>query len=109
MERRQSPRVPVRLPVTQVIADVAKGRAEVTDLSETGLCLEPLPGEAFEDGKFAWLELEIAGEQGEASRIRALGELCGRRAEARSYRIKYIYPRDRRRYEAFVRTLSCAS
>ncbi len=106
MERRLSPRVAVRLPVAQVVADVAKGRAEITDLSENGLCVEPLEGEVFDDGPFAWLEVVLPADQDSGGPIRALGELCGRRDRQRSYRIKYIYPRDRRRYEAYVRTLA---
>ena len=106
MERRQSPRIAVRLPVAQVVADTTQGQAEITDLSESGLCVEPLPGETFDDGPFAWLQVELPAEHAAGGPIRALGELCGRRDRQRSYRIKYIYPRDRRRYEAFVRSVA---
>lgn len=104
MERRLSPRVPLELPVEQILADSPLGRARTTDLSEGGLRIAPLDGEALLEAPFAWLLLrlpETSETQGEA--IRALAERRPGPVGGQSYRIKYIYPRDRRRYEAFVR------
>ncbi len=104
MERRISPRLALELPVEQVLADVPLGRARTLDLSTDGLCLEPLEGEQLTGERFAWLRFQLPASPAGEGPIRALAELCDRDAERLHYRIKYIYPRDRRRFEAFVQS-----
>lgn len=105
MERRLSPRLSLELPVEQTLADVPTARARTLDLSADGICLAPEAGETLTEGRFAWVRFSlptlVAGASAEPV-IRALVELCERDAERARYRIKYIYPRDRRRFEAFV-------
>ena len=106
MERRQTPRVRLELPVDQIVADEDLGRARTTDVSAEGVRIEPLAGECLLDTRFAWLVLRLPESAPAGDTIRALAERrpgeAGERA-GQSYRIKYIYPRDRRRFEAFVR------
>jgi hypothetical protein len=106
VERRSSPRIPLELPVVQVLADQALGKARTLDVSEDGLRLEPLAGEHLVPGRFAWFSVELPSEESGAvpgPRIRALAELCEAPDDSLRYRIKYIYPADRRRFEAAVR------
>jgi len=101
MERRLSPRVRLALSVDQILADAPLGHGRTTDVSEHGLCIEPLEGEALLEAPFAWLLLRMPEGRGEA--IRALAERRPGSGGGQRYRIKYIYPSDRRRYESFVR------
>lgn len=103
MERRQSPRLSVELAVEQLLANEPFGRARTLDLSTDGLCVAPLDGEQLNAERFAWLQFQLPPSAQDEPPIRALAELCDRKDDALHYRIKYIYPRDRRRFEAFVR------
>ncbi len=103
MERRQSPRLALELSVEQIRADVPLGKARTLDLSADGLCLAPLEGEQLTADRFAWLRFRLPASAGAESPIQALAELCERDDARLHYRIKYIYPRDRRRFEDFVR------
>jgi len=105
MERRLSPRIPLELPLVQVLADQALGKARTLDVSAEGIRVAPLAGEHLAPGRFAWFSVELPAEN-EAMvpgpRIHALAELCEDREAELHYRIKYIYPADRRRFEAAV-------
>ena len=100
MERRGSERVCVRLPVEaeregrRVWVDL-----ETVDLSAGGLSVEA-PGDAGLGGRFEWLSLSLP----DGGPVKILAERAESAADAAraAYRIKYIYPRDRRRYESFV-------
>lgn len=100
MERRGSERVCVRLPVEAerdgrpVWVDL-----ETVDLSAGGLSVEASGG-AGPGGRFEWLSLSLP----DGSPVKILAERAESAADAAraAYRIKYIYPRDRRRYESFV-------
>ena len=105
VERRLSPRIPLELSVVQVLADQALGKARTLDVSADGLRVAPLEGEHLAPGRFAWFSVELPAEPGvpaPGGHIRALAELCEERDATLHYRIKYIYPADRRRFEAAV-------
>jgi hypothetical protein len=108
MERRGSERVCARLPVEAeregkaVVVDL-----ETVDLSVVGLAVESATSRPTA-ARFEWLAVSRPGE----APVRILAERAGATADAETrseaaraaYRIKYIFPRDRRRYEAFVAT-----
>jgi len=114
-ERRTTRRVSVHLPVEHIISDVDACDCVTTELSLDGLRLAKAPGASWGNPRHVWLQLQLPDAAG--GPIRALAE---RRHDVehiteardvldndaqRGFLIKYIYPRDRRRYEAFVRAV----
>lgn len=100
MERRGNERVCVRLPVeTERDGRPVWVDLETVDLSTGGLSLEALNG-AGPAGRFEWLSLSLP--DGVPVKILAERAESATSAARAAYRIKYIHPRDRRRYESFV-------
>lgn len=106
-ERREQARLRLRFPVTHILGEDEQHVCRAEDLSVGGIRIAGARGDGWRRSRFAWLQFRLPGPDGAV--IRALGELKHEAAgeggdEARGYHIKYIYPRDRRRYEAFVRS-----
>jgi hypothetical protein len=99
-ERRSKVRLPAGFHVMHILGDDEQHDCLAEDLSAEGMCLTgDLDG--WRRSRFAWLQFRLPGEDGPV--IRALGELCHEEGGThRGFRFKYIYPRDRRRFEAFV-------
>lgn len=105
-ERRETDRLPVRLVVSHILSEQDHCVCETNDLSLDGMRV--VRGDEGDWGRprHAWLQFSLP--DGDPTIIRALGELRyegpGEDGRAvRGYRFKYIYPRARRRFEAFVR------
>lgn len=109
-ERRDVERVPLRMPVRHILGEDHECFCVTDDLSVDGMRITRVRGGAWGRPRFAWLQFSLPGEN--AGAIRALGELCHEDAvidaATRGYRFKYINPRDRRRYEEFVRAVAVA-
>lgn len=102
-DRRTQGRMPAGFPVTHILGDDDQHVCTAADVSADGMRVVA-EGEGWRRSRFAWLQFRLPGEPGTV--IRALGELCHEApagpGEARGFRFKYIYPRDRRRFEAFL-------
>lgn len=100
-ERRAQSRLAARFPVIHILGEDERHACVVEDLSATGMCVVAAPGDdELPHNRYAWLQFHLPGDE---VPIRALGELCHEGGASRGFRFKYIYPRDRRRFEAFVR------
>ncbi len=104
-ERRIDQRLPLRLTVAHILDEASPVECLSDDLSATGMRLSRCPGEAWGAPRHAWLEFQLPGADGEL--VRALGELRHEEdveGDTRGFRFKYIYPRARRRLEAYLAT-----
>lgn len=103
-ERRTHDRVPLRMFVDHILNEDARCLCVTENLSSDGLRLSGSPGRGWGRPRHVWLSLPLPDGK---PPIRALGELryegnsaSGKRV--RGYRFKYINPRARRRYDAFL-------
>ncbi len=111
-ERREALRVPVKLFVDHILSEEQHCLCVTEDLGFDGLRLSGTPGRGWGTPRHVWLQFRLP--DGDAGLIRALGELRyegegdgGERV--RGYRFKYLAPRYRRRYDAYLeRSLGAA-
>lgn len=103
-ERRDRNRLPLELNVDHILGEQQFCQCVTEDLSLDGMRLRRLSNDGWGAPRHAWLQFRIPGDEGPA--IRALGELRHEETSdgspCRGFRFKYINPRARRRYEAFV-------
>lgn len=99
--RRDYDRLPVQIDARHILGDEQSCPCEIIDLSVDGLRVRRTETGDWGNPRHAWLRFRLPGE---GQDFQALGELCHDSAEAvRGFRIKYMFPKSRRRYEAFVR------
>lgn len=106
-ERRDATRLPLQLEVEHILGDHLEARCQSENLSRDGMRLSCLPGEAWGRPRHAWLQFRLPDDD---EVIRALGELRyeGDGGPVRGFSFKYIYPRARRRLEAFLESAASA-
>lgn len=107
-DRRATNRVPLQMRVSHILSEDRQCPCLTDDLSVNGMRLSRVCGGEWGQPRYVWLQFELPGDNHRA--IRALGELRHQQhaeisdyASTRGFRFKYINPRDRRRYEDFVR------
>lgn len=100
-ERRRGDRTPAPMKVTHILDDQHTCECAVEDLSLEGMRVRRLDEGEWGNPRHVWLRFQLP-DGGEP--IQALGELRhdGGPEPVRGFRFKYIFPRARRRYEAFV-------
>lgn len=108
-ERRCRERNQRAFHVTHILADDARCLCEVSDLSRDGMRIARL-GEDWGAPRHAWLRFWLPGD---TRAIQALGELRHEGTDEqgraiRGYRFKYLDPKARRRYEAYVEHMNAA-
>ncbi len=104
-ERRGAVRAPVKLSVDHILSEKEHCLCETEDLGLDGLRVSGPGGVGWGAPRHVWLEFALP--DGDASPIRALGELrfegaTGDGRLLRGYRFKYMNPKARRRYPSFV-------
>lgn len=108
-ERRTQTRLPLKLFVDHILSEQEQCVCVTEDLSLDGMQLKRLPGQSWGNPRHVWLQFELP--DGLGGPIRALGELCHDQASGadealRGFRFKYLNPRAKRRYAAFVQALA---
>ena len=98
-ERRREERAPARMKVTHILDEQRACECFVEDLSVDGMRVRRLDDSEWGTPRHVWLRFELP-DGGEP--IQALGELRHDGGPVRGFRFKYIFPKARRRYEAFV-------
>lgn len=103
-ERRTHDRLPLRLFVDHILAEDQRCLCVTEDVSADGVRLKGTPGRGWGDPRHVWLSFTLPDD---GPSIRALGELryegeAGDGSKVRGYRFKYIAPRNRQRFEAFL-------
>lgn len=103
-ERRTHDRLPLRLFVDHILAEDQRCLCVTEDVSADGVRLRGTPGRGWGRPRHVWLSFTLP-DDGPA--IRALGELryegdASDGTRIRGYRFKYLAPRARRRFEAFL-------
>lgn len=109
--RRIEPRLALQIFVQHIFETQRQVLCVSEDLSPEGMRLVGRVGDDWGQPQHVWLRFQLPGE---AQPFQALGELRyeGPNAQGlpvRGFRFKYMYPRARRRYEAFVRNAQVAS
>ncbi len=101
-DRRHHGRISTQLTVKHIVDERTTCECAVEDVSLDGMRVRRIEGGDWGTPQHVWLRFELP-DGGEA--IQALGELRheGEEEAVRGFRIKYIFPRARRRYEAYVR------
>lgn len=102
-ERRCHQRTQRAFHVTHILGEAAECLCLTADYSRDGMQLTRL-GDDWGSPRHAWLRFWLPGDD---QPIQALGELCHEAVDdagrpVRGYRFKYIHPKARRRFEAFV-------
>lgn len=105
-ERRCHERAHRAFHVTHILGEDARCLCLTTDLSRDGMRVTRL-GDDWGEPRHAWLRFWLPGDD---RPIQALGELRHEATDARGrpvrgYRFKYIDPKARERFEAFVEHL----
>ena len=105
-ERRQALRTPVKLFVDHILSEEQHCLCVSEELGYDGMRISGVGQQGWGEPRHVWLQFRLP--HGDSPIIRALGELRhdevaadGRRI--RGFSFKYMYPRARRRYEAFLR------
>jgi hypothetical protein len=101
-ERRDHDRLPVHINARHILSEDRDCECEIVDLSLDGLRVRRVENDDWGQPRHVWLRFRLPGE---GQDFQALGELRHdlKKEEVRGFRIKYMFPRARRRYEEFVR------
>ena len=105
MEKRKSSRLPITLDVEHILGDAESCICLGQDISLGGIQLAGSAGFGWGKPRHAWLSISLP--DGVERPIRALGELRYERSDVegvltRGYRFKYMSPRERCRFNAYV-------
>ncbi len=106
-ERRDALRLPVKLFVDHILSEEQHCLCVTEDLGFEGLRLSGTPGRGWGSPRHVWLQFRLP--DGDGDLIRALGQVCYEGAgdggeRIRGFRFKYLNPRSRRRYDAFLQS-----
>lgn len=104
-DQRAAQRVPLRLFVDHILGEQDRCLCVTENLSRDGLRLAGHPQNGWGQPRHVWLEFQLP--DGDERSIRALGELryeglTAGGMRSRGFRFKYMAPRAKRRYEAFL-------
>ena len=112
MEQRRSDRRDLKLFVDHVLGENEQCVCVSDNFSAGGIQISGVPGPGWGRPKHAWLRFSLPGDT--HTPLRALGELRYERRTAdgvhtRGYSFKYMSPRERSRYNEFLRRWSESS
>jgi len=106
MEQRRSDRRELKVFVDHVLGEDEQCVCVSDNLSAGGIQISGIPGPGWGRPKHAWLRFSLPDDN--ATPVRALGELRYERTtkdglHTRGYAFKYMSPRERSRYNDFLR------
>ena len=105
MNKRRSARRKMHVSVEHILGENERCECVSEDISRGGIQISGTPGFGWGRPRHVWLSIALPNDTG--TPIRALGELRYERehtagSHVRGYRFKYMSPRERCRFNAFL-------